>query len=115
VHNVGHVGTPESRFSQSACVYNHEAHQAAMGQVGVGIDPTTTEITQEFQFGANTFERVSRLLQYMAVRNLGRDQLPYKAPRQGKTVANLVASDGGCEAADRPGSGRPAGRRFWRH
>jgi hypothetical protein len=94
VHNSGHIGTPNERFSQSSCVYNHEAHQAAMGQVGVGIDPATTEITQTFDFGANTFERVSRLLQYMAVRNLGRDQVPYLAPKQGRMTLDVMAVDG---------------------
>jgi hypothetical protein len=100
-YHVGSVGTPESRFSQATCIFNHEAHQDAMGQRGVGLASMPAEFSQSYDFGANTFERVSRLLQYMAVRQLGRNVTPYHAPKQLQVTAFAAATDGLGQRADR--------------
>ena len=90
----GNVGTPESRFmDDSPVIVDHEPHQFAVGQRGLGLSAMPMVIPTTIDFGANTPERVSRLLKYMAIRSLGPMTTPYKAPFQGSVVAAMYSVD----------------------
>jgi hypothetical protein len=85
----GYIGTPESRFAQRAVQVDHEQHQQAIGQRGLGLTPQFRVIPATVDFGANIEERVRRALNYIKNRSLGQDTLPYKAPWTCKITAAL--------------------------
>jgi hypothetical protein len=66
----GDIFRDESRYMDSSKTIDHTEHQLLAGQLLNGAT-TPTQTTVEFDFGNNTYERVERLLKYIAVRTLG--------------------------------------------
>lgn len=93
--HVGSIGTPESRMLQRSIQVDHEAHQMATGQRGAGLTVIPHVQPQEFDFGANTAERVNRLLKYIKEKTLGPDTTPYNAPMEIAVTASLFSIDDG--------------------
>jgi hypothetical protein len=89
----GSCGTPESRFAQRSSTVDHERHQNAIGQRGLNLNAVFRRLPINIDFGNNTMERVSRALNFLKVRNLGVDSVPYNAPRTGKLSAFLDSVD----------------------
>jgi hypothetical protein len=77
----GFIGTPSSRMLIRNPYRDNVAHQKAIGQRGVGLAvmPVIREVV--IDFGFNTWERVTRLLDYAKVRALGSTAEPYQAPK----------------------------------
>lgn len=80
----GSTGTPESRFAQRSSTVDHERHQNAIGQRGLNLNAVFRRLPLNIDFGNNTMERVTRALNFLKIRNLGVDAVPYNAPRTGK-------------------------------
>ncbi|HET7873479.1 MAG TPA: hypothetical protein VFL42_13255, partial [Terriglobales bacterium] len=85
----GYIGTPESRFAQRAVQVDHEQHQQAIGQRGLGLAPQFRVVPATVDFGANIEERVRRALNFLKNRTLGQDTPPYQAPWTCKLTAAL--------------------------
>jgi hypothetical protein len=78
----GIIGMPESIFTPRTMIVDHEQHQAAVGQRGVGLTPTAKRVPIDLDFGNCTGEQIQRTERFIAVRNLGADAAPYSAPFQ---------------------------------
>jgi hypothetical protein len=103
----GTVAQEEQRFVVASKILDHEEHQLAIGQRGVGLATLPRKIDATFDFGNNTAERVTRMMLYQLIRNLGLDQalsdllglgtLPseWKVPKQIRLQAFMDAVDAG--------------------
>jgi|GEM_PF-2060826 hypothetical protein len=89
----GTAGTPESRFAQRTVIVNHEQHQQAIGQRGLGLTPIFRVSPVTLDLGNNTWERVNRILNFLLARNLGLQQTPYNAPFTCQVTAFMDAVD----------------------
>jgi hypothetical protein len=89
----GTVGTPESRFAVRSTVVDHEQHQNAIGQRGLGLTPIFRLSPVTLNMGNNTEERVRRILNFMRARKLGIPTTPYIAPMRGKITCLMDAVD----------------------
>jgi hypothetical protein len=89
----GTVGTPESRFAVRSTVVDHEQHQNAIGQRGLGLTPIFRVSPITLNMGNNTEERVRRVLNFMRARKLGIPTTPYLAPWTGKVTCFMDAVD----------------------
>lgn len=78
----GIIGTPESIFTPRTKVVDHENHQLAVGQRGVGLTPMQKRNPVDLDFGNCTGEQAERAMHFLAVRNLGPDAAPYQAPQE---------------------------------
>jgi hypothetical protein len=76
----GEIGMDESRFTVRSAQVDHEAHQQAVGQRGVGLAIMHRARPQTYQFGNCSLDQVKRVLRFMKNRNLGQDVIPYNAP-----------------------------------
>lgn len=90
----GYCGTTESRFAQRTDVVDHENHQLAVGQRGVGLAPVLKRVPQAIDLGNNTMERAQRILKFISTRTLGVDATPYAAPFSATVQASMYAVDG---------------------
>jgi hypothetical protein len=93
VSGNGYAGTPESRFALRGPVVDHEQHQNATGQRGLSLTPIFHVSPITIDFGNNTFERVTRLLNFLAARTLGIRTTPYIAPWSGTVTCYMDAVD----------------------
>jgi hypothetical protein len=66
----GDIYRDESRYMDASKTVDHAEHQKMAGQLLNGAT-TPTQTTVEFDFGNNTYERVERILKFIAVRSLG--------------------------------------------
>lgn len=89
----GYCGTTESRFAQRTFTLDHENHQLAVGQVGVGVPATHKRVPVTIDLGNNTMERAQRILAFISARSLGADVSPYKSPFTLKLQASAYAVD----------------------
>jgi hypothetical protein len=76
----GEIGMDESRFTVRSAQVDHEAHQQAVGQRGVGLAIMHRARPQTYQFGNCSLDQVKRVLTFIKNRALGIDTLPYQGP-----------------------------------
>ena len=67
-------------FMQRAPALEHEMHQQAVGQVGMGLTPVPRKTGVKLDYGVNTYSRVMRLLEFQRTRYLGARGASWKAP-----------------------------------
>jgi hypothetical protein len=89
----GYVGTPESRFVQRSIVLDHDAHQKAIAQRGLGLAPAFKRNQADIDLGVCTAEQAQRIIQFLSARTLGPDAQPYKAPQECEVDAEYYAYD----------------------
>jgi hypothetical protein len=89
----GYCGTVESRFMQRTLTSDHENHQLATGQRGIGLAAVYKKTPITLDFGNNTAERVQRLLNFIKLRSLGPDVSPYNAVFEAKVRAWIQSVD----------------------
>lgn len=101
----GTVGQPESRFASRMKPVDHEEHQAAVGQRGLGLTLVHKRTPLAINFGNSRAHQVERVLKFLAVRHLGQDAAPYKAPWEVRVRASRYAVDDSNNAllAQQPG------------
>ena len=76
-------GDDATRFSAVSFQLDHNAHELAVGARGPGLSAMPKVQTLSLDFGNNTPERVSRLIEYQLIRQLGDDSdagAAYAAP-----------------------------------
>lgn len=89
----GFTGTPESRFAQRIDKVDHQQHQQAIGQRGLGLTQAFRVVPVTIDLGNNIFSRVRRIINFIVYRYLGLDQAPYNAPFACKVTAFMNAVD----------------------
>jgi hypothetical protein len=70
-------------FMQRAPSLEHEMHEQAVGQVGLGLSPVPKKTALALDYGVNTYSRVMRLLEFQRTRYLGARSASWKAPWAG--------------------------------
>jgi len=89
----GYVGTEESRYTQVVHTEDHNQHQLAVGQRGVGLAAQQSVTSVTYDVGAMPIEQAERIAIHLKNRNLGMDQAPYIAPANADVTARMDAVD----------------------
>ncbi|ABF42424.1 hypothetical protein Acid345_3423 [Candidatus Koribacter versatilis Ellin345] len=90
---LGTVSHIETKYAQRVVTLNHDRHQLAVGTRGVGMTAMRKRKSLQLDYGNNTWERVSRLVQFECYRYIGMDADPYFAPWDATVQAFFEAQD----------------------